>query len=74
MGNPMKTKFSIILMLLISVFSLNMNAADKEPPVKKSRSSICHEKGSTYYSRTKHYTSFNSMKDCLDSGGRRPKR
>lgn len=27
-----------------------------EPPVKKSRNGICHPKGGTYYSRTKHYT------------------
>lgn len=44
------------------------------PPVKKSRSGICHAAGSTYYSRTKHYTPYPSMAACLKSGGRRPKR
>ncbi len=45
-----------------------------EPPVKKSRYGICHPQGGTYYSRTKHYTPYDSMQACLDSGGRAPKR
>jgi hypothetical protein len=45
-----------------------------EPPVKKSRSGICHPKGGTYYSRTRHYTSYDTMQACLDSGGRAPRR
>ncbi|WP_242763158.1 hypothetical protein [Aeromonas dhakensis] len=45
-----------------------------EPPVKKSRNGICHPKGGTYYSLTKHYTPYDSMQACLDSGGRAPKR
>jgi hypothetical protein len=46
----------------------------EQPPVKKSKSGICHAKGSTYYSKTKNYTSYQSMEACLKSGGRRPKR
>ncbi|MCS3459443.1 hypothetical protein M2367_001585 [Aeromonas sp. BIGb0445] len=45
-----------------------------EPPVKKSRNGICHPKGGTYYSRTKHYQPYDTMQACLDSGGRAPKR
>lgn len=44
-----------------------------EPPVKKSRSNICHEAGSEYYSRVKHFEEFKVLKDCIDSGGRLPK-
>jgi len=43
-----------------------------EPQVKKSTSNICHEKGSTYYARTKNYTPYNSIEACLASGGRLP--
>ncbi|MGN5063479.1 hypothetical protein [Aeromonas sp. 6P] len=43
-----------------------------EPPVKKSRSGICHPKGGTYYNRTKHYIPYDTMQACLDSGGRHP--
>ena len=45
-----------------------------EPRVKKSNSSICHEKGvSVYYEKTNNFTSFSSIEDCLASGGRLPK-
>ena len=54
------------------VFS-NLALAD-EPPVKKSKSGICHAKGSTYYGRTKNYIPYETMEACLKSGGRRPKR
>jgi hypothetical protein len=42
--------------------------------VKKSSTGICHAPGTTYYARTKNYTAFNSVQDCLDSGGRLPLR
>ena len=41
--------------------------------VKKSRSGICHAAGTTYYSRTLHFQAFESLGDCLRSGGRLPK-
>lgn len=44
------------------------------PQVKKSTSDICHEKGTTYYERTSNYEAFDSIEDCLASGGRLPKR
>ncbi|MFA5644364.1 MAG: thermonuclease family protein [Patescibacteria group bacterium] len=43
------------------------------PQVKKSSTGICHEKGTTYYDRTKNFISYNSIADCLSSGGRLPK-
>lgn len=42
--------------------------------VKKSNSGICHAPGTTYYDRTKNYTSFPSLDACLSSGGRLPRR
>jgi len=41
--------------------------------VKKSKSGICHDSSSPYYSRTKHFTSFTSLASCIESGGRLPK-
>ncbi len=49
-------------------------AAEEVPPVKKSKSGICHPKGGTYYKRTKNYRPYSSMEACLKSGGRKPKR
>lgn len=45
-----------------------------EPQVKKSTSSICHERGSTYYDRTEKFTPYDSIEECLSSGGRLPKK
>jgi len=48
--------------------------ANDEPPVKMSKSGICHERGSTYYSKTKNYTAYKTLEACLRAGGRKPKR
>ena len=48
--------------------------ANDEPPVKKSKSGICHSKGTSYYAQTKNYTAFNSLDECLKAGGRMPKK
>jgi len=42
--------------------------------IKKSNSGICHDKKSQYYSKTKNFKPFKTMKECLDSGGRLPKK
>jgi hypothetical protein len=41
--------------------------------VKKSRDGICHDASSAGFARTLHYRAYRNMKDCLDSGGRRPR-
>ena len=51
------------------------NSQGSSPIVKKSRSGICHSKSSSSsYSRTKNFTAYQSLKLCLKSGGRCPKR
>ena len=60
----------IISLSLILIYSCDIN----EPQVKKSRTNICHESGSLYYDQTKHYTAFKTIEDCIQSGGRLPKR
>ena len=60
-------------LFLLSVISFPVYPADS-PPVKKSKSGICHPQGGTYYSRTKNYTPYQTMAACIKSGGRRPKR
>jgi len=41
--------------------------------VKQSRSGICHTPSSPYYHRTKRFTAYPNLKDCLADGGRLPK-
>lgn len=43
-----------------------------KPNVKKSSGGICHDENSIYYYKTKSYQTFNSIDDCLESGGRKP--
>lgn len=61
--------------LALSLFVLNLVAADNtNPPVKKSKTGICHPQGGIYYEKTKHFTPFQNMDLCLKSGGRLPKK
>ncbi len=47
--------------------------SDDDTIVKKSRDGICHDSSSGRFVRTLHYRAYRNMKDCLDSGGRRPR-
>ena len=66
----MKKIFSTIFIILFLLTSCDSASV----PVKKSKTNICHKKGSKYYDQTKHFRSFNTIKDCIDSGGRLPKK
>ena len=65
----MKRLVSIFLTVLILISPTFANEI-----VKKSSSGICHDKKSQYYSKTKNFKPFKTMKECLDSGGRLPKK
>ena len=76
---------SILLFTSISVVHAQISSGNGLKPleginqnntviVKKSRTGICHAPGSTFYSRTDNFTPYNSIDDCLKSGGRMPKR
>ena len=49
-------------------------AAAAEPIVKKSDSGICHDKNSASYERTKKFTEFKTVDECVKSGGALPKK
>ena len=48
-------------------------AAPASPVVKKSDSGICHDAKSPSYERTKKFTEFKTVDECLKSGGKLPK-
>jgi hypothetical protein len=48
-------------------------AAAAAPIVKKSDSGICHDSKSPSYERTKKFTEFKTIDECLKSGGKLPK-
>ena len=67
--------------LLAALVGLSLSvahAADKkevaEPVVKKSDSGICHDKNSPSYERTKKFTEFKTVDECVKSGGTPPKK
>jgi hypothetical protein len=65
-------KLLIPLLLLFAPIA-STASAQEGPPVKMSKSGICHPRGGTYYSRTIHFTPYPSMKACIDAGGRAPR-
>lgn len=64
-----KTPLPIVAFLLL--FKSNFAAASAPlNTVKKSSSGLCHGPTSPYYERTKKYEGFDSIEECLKSGGR----
>ena len=64
--------------ILMSVFCLTIMAGsvfadENNPPVKMSKSEICHATDSSYYNRTKNFTAYETLDECLEAGGRLPK-
>jgi hypothetical protein len=65
------------MLLLVAVLILPIilsGCAIGGPNVKKSSTGICHAKGTSYYEKTKKFTAFDSLEQCLSSGGRAPKK
>lgn len=65
-------KSTTISLLLTLVFSTSVFS--QSLPVKMSNSGICHKPGSTYYEQTKNFVPYKSLQDCLNNGGRLPKK
>lgn len=62
--------FAIKFVLILFLTSCDQTGI----PVKKSRTGICHKEGSKYYSQTKYFKKYLTIQDCIESGGRLPKR
>ena len=44
----------------------------KDPVVKKSDAGICHDVSSSSFNNTKKFTPFNTLDECVKSGGKLP--
>lgn len=64
----------LVCALALGVFASTVLAADppKDPTVKKSDAGICHDASSASYNNTKKFTPFNSLDECVKSGGKLP--
>lgn len=60
--------------IILSVFLLAGCANSTSPAIKKSSTDICHKEGTLFYKNTKNFTAYDSIEDCLNSGGRLPKK
>lgn len=60
-------KRMVFVVLTSIVLATGTNA---DVVVKKSTSEICHTESSPYYFRLRNYTSYPSVEECMDSGGR----
>ena len=56
-----------------SILSFAALALAADPAVKKSDFGICHDAKSPSYERTKKFTEFKTVGECLKSGGKLPK-
>jgi len=64
---------SILITAVLSAF-LAAGAQAQTDPVKMSKSGICHAPNTTYYNQTKNFTPYKTLKECLNAGGRMPKK
>jgi hypothetical protein len=65
---------SLSLVIALGAFAAHALAADppKDPVVKKSDAGICHDASSASFNNTKKFTPFNSLDECVKSGGKLP--
>ena len=68
------TRFPLLPVVALFLLAILWNQASAtQPEVKLSNSGICHDYSSRSYNRTKNFTPFQSLEDCLEAGGRLPK-
>ena len=68
-------KLLVAIVIVFISHSLSAGESTKaNEPVKMSKTKICHAPNSTYYAKTQNFTPYKTLKECLDAGGRLPKR
>ena len=60
------TKFVVFLWLV----SLPFSTAFAAEVIKRSESGLCHDKNSQWYERTRKFTAYATMRNCLAAGGK----
>ena len=70
---------SLIFMKIIKILALlailvSTSVLGQAGQVKMSKAGICHGPNTAYYKQTKHFTPYPTLKDCLNAGGRMPKK
>ena len=61
-------KFTILMSVFcLTIIAGSVFADENNPPVKKSKSEICHPADSPSYKRTKNFTAYTTILRCLSS-------
>lgn len=69
-----RTLASMLVTLSLAATPLTSWSQDEGTAVKMSESGICHDASSRHYERVKNFKPYQSMQECLDAGGRKPKK
>lgn len=64
----------IIKIIAIAGILISTSVFGQNEPVKMSKSGICHSPNTTYHNQTKNFIPYPTLKDCLNAGGRMPKK
>lgn len=64
---------ALVTLTLVST-PLTSWSQDEGNSVKMTESGICHDVSSRHYERVKNFKPYESMQECLDAGGRKPKK
>ena len=65
---------SVLVTLSLASMPLTSWSQEDGVAVKMSTSGICHDASSRHYERVKNFKPYESMQECLDNGGRAPKK
>jgi len=61
-------KLRLASLVTAALLAIGLAAPASAAMVKQSNSGICHDTGSSWYDRTRNFTAFGSMEECLGSG------
>lgn len=64
----------IMKILVVAGMLISTSVLGQTGPVKMSKAGICHAPNTTYYKQTKHFTPYPTLKECLNAGGRLPRK
>ena len=75
-----KRALALILPLLLACSAGDAQSKDKayfdtddQTIIKRSKNNICHDRTHASFKDTVHFRAYRTMKDCIDSGGKRAK-
>ena len=63
--------FSAITVLILFTIKRRQKKANDNPVRKNNNTGRCHNANSRFYKKLTDYTEYDTMQDCIDSGGKK---